>query len=1584
VTSKTKVIHCCARLDFFTTVYSKNVLFNFFVLSVEMCEASDASTVLDDSFDSPHHLESSSGMESPTHATVASGVHSVVNGGAMRRPASCNNNNNITTNNNPPHHQQQQLATTHTPLFGGGHSMLMLPQSQVQAQAQAPVVASQQQHRLAGTAGGRPGSRSSSSRNTVNQSSNVGWAGERSSTANQLLEGEEDEDEDEAESELNVVSGTSFMQTSTNSGSFGGNSFPTTQVFPLPPGSNGGRVSSSAMQTTGLGGGGASGYGEFKNVVSFDTTLKPPASSGGGGGGTSNAVPAYSNSASASASGSGTSELGGRPVRDARMHQQTALDGLCNLTSSGVRANRIPVRSKTAPPCSSHVTSPGATIAAGGGPVTFHTPMAIRVGDIGYLWEKSDRTEDFIMQIMLDTFAREKLRNNITAVAVEQQLVAAPYAHAAPPPPPLRRSASESQSNYGERQSLDMNSAFPARANRNSSFGISYNRQYKAEREESSGSLQAGGRGSDAGIFGGGRSSFCRGPDVLNTSAGSNSGGSRDEADRHLANHPMYSDEVSMMPDFSPAMHTRFSGGGGGGLPLGPSGSHGGVMGGQSYTSMFGASPQMAVAVGGGGGAFSALSPKIGGFSPGGYALQQMQQQQSQMQSYPSSSSSNLMAAPTVDPTSFAASRMLKKKRDSMAKNRRLSMSVGRQSMVGGVGGVGVAGLQTIREASFNNDSSAVFSPMPKMKWRNDHTSRKNRRRSSAMFSKPKGKHAGGGSASELHSTMHPSIDTSHNYNNLSHVSGCDFDLSFGQQDSGVKAPPGHGNNESGCDDVHHLVRPALLNEMNFQVTVIGGVYQQCFDDSYPVVSAPSCSDRRVVDVSINQADDSLVLCMYLPRDKTTKKIELGTKWLWMRCSPTGYLAFRSAIVPGVHSVCYFLPKHPDDWASSSIASSIPTLQPVFGGAFSSVGGGGNSGGKKIGGRRGPGGGGGRRSSIAHLHEFNGVANSLISPTMRLLPSNSADDEMDCQDGSVPSAAGGGGGVGIGGTRLPVRGRAAGNSFFQPIGELGSTSSCDISVTKQPVEAVPLAHPAQGVGMAVGIDDGSALRRMDTELGDELDISATQSCDDTVLDSSCDLDMSALDLDEPEKPQAEYMNNANLLSLVLEYLIDDVALRTGAAAMRSGSLTSSNGDSSVGSNISTAAASAAPTTRRRAQRSTSSSSAAGAATTSSSTSASVRRMPSNASTEAACLQLEYCLRVSKAWSLATYMVIAQRKSSLSWGAAQSFAFDRFTRFVNRYRDGAFLSQGACKDVYAIVNPASNKLEALSVMDMDDLHEREMDSAITQELHISLLCSSLTSLKVCPNLVQVYSLFQSQCNAPAQVWSKSVPELRALTAAPSSGSTAAVVPLKKTKKGSYQYIRMEFCTGGDLEEYVRGQPQAQPSMQAVKSLFFQMCFSLYACREKLSLRHFDVKLLNFFITNGESLLSDGAAAACTGGVADPVNMLVGLGQNVFHLPLHASAPSLVKLADFGTSEVGFDGLGSPITLQQVCVCLFYSLLDIVACFNLILFLFSLAVHHARKFSTRVFVDGLCCETVVCLGHLPTGPVHAASPDRPGAL
>lgn len=79
----------------------------------------------------------------------------------------------------------------------------------------------------------------------------------------------------------------------------------------------------------------------------------------------------------------------------------------------------------------------------------------------------------------------------------------------------------------------------------------------------------------------------------------------------------------------------------------------------------------------------------------------------------------------------------------------------------------------------------------------------------------------------------------------------------------------------------------------------------------------------------------------------------------------------------------------------------------------------------------------------------------------------------------------------------------------------------------------------------------------------------------------------------------------------------------------------------------------------------------------------------------------------------------------------------------------------------------------------------------------------------------------------------------------------------------QFIGMELCGHGDAEGLIRNQPDGLLSLSEAHCFLFQMAFALYVGRTELSMRHFDVKLLNFLVADAAALLggvsgSEGAA------------------------------------------------------------------------------------------------------------------------------
>jgi serine/threonine protein kinase len=208
--------------------------------------------------------------------------------------------------------------------------------------------------------------------------------------------------------------------------------------------------------------------------------------------------------------------------------------------------------------------------------------------------------------------------------------------------------------------------------------------------------------------------------------------------------------------------------------------------------------------------------------------------------------------------------------------------------------------------------------------------------------------------------------------------------------------------------------------------------------------------------------------------------------------------------------------------------------------------------------------------------------------------------------------------------------------------------------------------------------------------------------------------------------------------------------------------------------------------------------------------------------------------------------------------------------------------------------------------------------------------------------------------------------------------------RQCEPGLFQYIRMELCDGGDLETWLRAvepavlaaearlasaavadvgianetegrlprerawlrTPAAAAAVafaaevtgsevdlagahlrhldEAAAAMFlsylFQMAFALYTARERFNLRHYDVKLLNFFLQSAGVSGHAGLEGAAN---APPrkSGLRYHLGPVVFELPLglpgsEDPAASLrpqhiVKLADYGTADVRATTLGLPI-------------------------------------------------------------------------
>ena len=109
------------------------------------------------------------------------------------------------------------------------------------------------------------------------------------------------------------------------------------------------------------------------------------------------------------------------------------------------------------------------------------------------------------------------------------------------------------------------------------------------------------------------------------------------------------------------------------------------------------------------------------------------------------------------------------------------------------------------------------------------------------------------------------------------------------------------------------------LNEKNFKGVVIAGVYQHLFENGLPVIAPPSAYDKKVVSVSFANnkiGEKSLQIILYIPKDKASKTIDLGANWIWTRTANDGFLVSKEKIRENKKIICYYLPRHPVEWAA--------------------------------------------------------------------------------------------------------------------------------------------------------------------------------------------------------------------------------------------------------------------------------------------------------------------------------------------------------------------------------------------------------------------------------------------------------------------------------------------------------------------------------------------------------------------------------------------------------------------------------------------------------------------------------------------
>jgi serine/threonine protein kinase len=203
-------------------------------------------------------------------------------------------------------------------------------------------------------------------------------------------------------------------------------------------------------------------------------------------------------------------------------------------------------------------------------------------------------------------------------------------------------------------------------------------------------------------------------------------------------------------------------------------------------------------------------------------------------------------------------------------------------------------------------------------------------------------------------------------------------------------------------------------------------------------------------------------------------------------------------------------------------------------------------------------------------------------------------------------------------------------------------------------------------------------------------------------------------------------------------------------------------------------------------------------------------------------------------------------------------------------------------------------------DYDEIVEKSMIGA---ELAISCLLSSFPRRGICPNFISIHGVFSCPFDPPASRWGS---QSNKCPQGNEYDPSRIIRPLKEpSRRGKFQYIRMEFCNCGDVEEFMKPKNNGVLESKVSQGLLFQVAFALHVAAERFSLKHYDMKNLNIMLQR---------MTLKKKGVGNLV-LRYGLGSHFFAVRMPASAPLIAKLADFGTSDIKPESNGKPVTPLQ---------------------------------------------------------------------
>ena len=211
--------------------------------------------------------------------------------------------------------------------------------------------------------------------------------------------------------------------------------------------------------------------------------------------------------------------------------------------------------------------------------------------------------------------------------------------------------------------------------------------------------------------------------------------------------------------------------------------------------------------------------------------------------------------------------------------------------------------------------------------------------------------------------------------------------------------------------------------------------------------------------------------------------------------------------------------------------------------------------------------------------------------------------------------------------------------------------------------------------------------------------------------------------------------------------------------------------------------------------------------------------------------------------------------------------------------------------------------------MDKIESTGNKSVVATELAVSVMLSSLSRRGICPNFVVTRGVFTCPFEPPASHWGCAENKNHQVHLKSPKAKRMPKQPAAK-HSGRFQYIRMELCTEGDAEEFIKDQPNQLLPIEMSRILLFQISFALHAAASKFSLKHYDLKLLNVFLQGASNV--PGANLSATGDVV----LRYGLGSKNFVLRMPVEKALLAKLADYGTADVKAESNGQPLSLAQI--------------------------------------------------------------------